>query len=178
MPDKTIPITGGCFCGALRYHSSEPPSEVPYCHCRMCQQSSGNPYMLIAIISKKAFQFTQGEPKYFSLPSSPWAERGFCAECGTTVIFRDFTESHGIYIGTLDHPEEWPPTGWHSGVESRIPWDTIHDKLPCWETESDPEFNETREEFEKLSAQLKEGLLTEEAFAQQIKSLFENGPST
>lgn len=43
MTEKTIPITGGCLCGAVRYESSEPSVDVSYCHYRMCQKSSGNP---------------------------------------------------------------------------------------------------------------------------------------
>jgi hypothetical protein len=42
-------------------------------------------------------------------------------------------------VGTLDHPEEWPPNESHSGVESQIPWDIIHDDLPRWRTEDDPD---------------------------------------
>jgi hypothetical protein len=61
-------------------------------------------------------------------------------------------------------------------MESRIPWDTINDDLPCWETESDPELNKTRDEYDKLSAQLTKGLLTKEGFAQQMKLMFEIGP--
>ncbi len=38
MSDKTMPITGGCMCGAVRYEATEPPQEVGYCHCRMCQK--------------------------------------------------------------------------------------------------------------------------------------------
>ncbi len=34
-------ITDGCLCGAVRYESSEPPSDSNYCHCRMCQRTSG-----------------------------------------------------------------------------------------------------------------------------------------
>ena len=138
MGEKTIPVTGGCLCGAVRYESLKPPEQVSYCHCRMCQKSSGNPYFLGAFMAAKAFRFTRGEPKFYR--SSAWAERGFCAECGTPLLMRDGTATHAVYIGTLDHPEDWPPTFCHSGLESRIPWDSIHDDLPCWNTEDDPEY--------------------------------------
>ncbi len=138
MGDKTMPVTGGCLCGAVRYESSDPSVDVSYCHCRMCQRASGNPYFLGAFIPVTAFRFTRGEPKFYK--SSAWAERGFCAECGTPLLFRDGTDTHAVYIGTLDHPEDWPPTLCHSGMESRIPWDSINDDLPCWRTEDDPEY--------------------------------------
>lgn len=178
MSEKTIPITGGCLCEAVRYESAESPNDVGYCHCRMCQRSSGNPSFLGAYIPKKTFRFTRGEPKYYRSPGFPESERGFCSECGTPIIFRDLTDTHAIYIGTLDHPEEWPPTLCHTGMESHIPWDTIHDDLPCWESESDPELNMSRTQYDKLSELLKKGSLTQKAFDLQLKSLFENGPVT
>jgi hypothetical protein len=44
-----------------------------------------------------------------------------------------------VLIGTLDHPEEWPPNGRHHGIESQIPWNVIHDDLPRMRTEDDPD---------------------------------------
>lgn len=149
MGVKTLPVTGGCLCGAVRYQLTEPPEGGACCHCRMCQKSCGNPYFASAYISVKSFQFTKGEPKYYR--SSTYVERGFCAACGTPLIFRDGTDLHAIYIGTLDHPEEWPPTINHLGMESRIPWDTIHDDLPCWNTEDDPEVIEAKAIYEGQS---------------------------
>lgn len=178
MSEKTLPVTGGCLCGAVRYESVCPPDDVSYCHCRMCQQSCGNPSFLAAFIQKKTFRFTRGEPKYYRSSGFPEFERGFCSECGSPLIFRDLTDSHAIYIGTLDHPDEWPPTLCHSGMESRIPWDTINDELPCWDTGSDPEFNKSRAEYNKLTALLNEGSVTQEELDQQMKILFENGPKT
>ena len=175
MNEKTLPITGGCLCRAVRYESAEAPVDVSYCHCRMCQLSCGNPYFLGAFILKKTFRFTRGEPKFYR--SSDWGERGFCPECGTPLLMRDLTDTHAIYIATLDHPEEWPPTLCHSGVESRIPWDTIHDDLPQWSTESDPELNASQAALERLSDLLEQGELDEDGFANLKEQLFEKGPA-
>ncbi len=142
MGEKVMPITGGCLCGAVKYEATEPPTDVAYCHCRMCQRVTGSPYGLFAFIPVAGFRFTCGGAKFYK--SSDWAERGFCAECGTPLLMRDGTETHGVMIGTLDHPEDWPPTLCHSGMESHIPWDTIHDDLPCWRTEDDPEYIASR----------------------------------
>ena len=48
MTGKTLPITGSCQWGAVRYESTEPPIRVAYCHCRNCQRACGN---LIAIMA-------------------------------------------------------------------------------------------------------------------------------
>ena len=139
MSDKTMPSTGGCMCGAVRYEATEPPQEVGYCHCRMCQKWTGNLFFPGAGFRSAAFRFTQGEPKFYQ--SSVWLERGFCANCGTPVCDRFLKGVDRVYatIGSLDHPEDWPPRA-HWGVESQVPWLTIDDDLPRMRTEEDPEF--------------------------------------
>ncbi len=106
MSDKTMPITGGCMCGAVRYEATEPPQDVGYCHCRMCQKWTGNLFMASAAFRSAAFRFTQGELKFYQ--SSAWLERGFCANCGTPVCDHYLKGSDTVYasIGSLDHPED------------------------------------------------------------------------
>ena len=139
MTDKTMPITGGCMCGAIRYEATVPPHEVGYCHCRMCQKVMGNLFASYAAFPSEAFRVTQGEPKFYK--SSAWIERVFCGNCGTQVFDR-YLRGHDVTnatIGSLDHPEDWPPT-LHCGVESQVPWLTIDDDLPRIRTEDDPDF--------------------------------------
>lgn len=136
MTNQTTPITGGCLCGAVRFESTEPPRDVGVCHCRMCQRSSGSPHMVWAFFSWRSFRFTRGEPVYYR--SSRAAERGHCGACGSPLIYRDKTEHAYVPIGALDHPEDWPPTLAHGGMESRLPWDAITDDLPRYTTAQDP----------------------------------------
>jgi hypothetical protein len=140
MAEKTMPITGGCLCGAVRFEATEPPTFVGYCHCRMCQKAYGQPsgiFVGFEGAQKGVLRFTKGEPKYYK--SSAWMERAFCSNCGSPLGVRDAL-GDAVLVGTLDHPEEWPPTQCHSGIESQIPWDIIHDDLPQWRTEDDPEY--------------------------------------
>jgi len=132
-------ITGGCLCGAVRYEVSQLPDEdIGYCHCRMCQKALGGLFGCFVIFTgaeqTKTFQFTRGEPKLYR--SSARAERGFCAECGTPLLFRD-TKAVAVTMGSLDHPEDFTPKS-HSGIESQVPWLKIDDELPRWRTDDDP----------------------------------------
>ena len=129
MGEKTVPVTGGCLCGAIRYESTVPPNWVGYCHCRMCQQAYGALFGLFAAFPGEAFRYTQGEPTYYQ--SSSWATRYFCAKCGSPIgmAFVD-DPAPCVLIGTLDHPEDWPPDQRHSGIESKVPWHNITDDLP------------------------------------------------
>ena len=128
MGEKTMPVTGGCLCGAIRYESTEPPNWVVCCHCRICQQAYGGLFGLGLEFPGEAFRYTKGEVTYYQ--SSPWSKRGFCANCGSPVDtwYKDDSDPI-VYIGSLDHPEDWPLER-HVGIESKVPWHVIGDDLP------------------------------------------------
>jgi hypothetical protein len=48
-------------------------------------------------------------------------------------------------VGTLDHPEDWPPTWEHSGIESKVPWFEISDDLPQTTTDESEFLKAARE---------------------------------
>ena len=124
---KKVLVTGGCLCGEIRYRVTEPALDTNFCHCRMCQKFSGAPVTVGSTYPAGAVQFTKGEPKYFK--SSPFAERGFCADCGSSLTYRPVAPPVTpawanwilIYTGSLDNPAPNAPT-WHLGVESQMPW--------------------------------------------------------
>jgi adenylate cyclase len=124
---KKVPVTGGCLCGEIRYRVTEPALDTNFCHCRMCQKFSGAPVTVGSTYPASAVQFTKGEPRYYK--SSPFAERGFCANCGSSLTYRPLVPPVTpawanwilIYTGSLDNPAPNAPT-WHLGVESQMPW--------------------------------------------------------
>lgn len=138
--DKSAAITGGCLCGEVRYQINEPSIDTNYCHCRMCQRFSGAPVVAATAFPRKAVVFTKGNPKYFEVTqehamfykSSLIAERGFCPNCGSSLIYRPlvrrWTDWVAIFTTSLDDPRDFGP-GWHLGVESQMPWFEIRDDL-------------------------------------------------
>ena len=133
--------TGGCLCGAVRYESDEPPRDVHYCHCRMCQRTNGAPVVVGVPFGDATFRFTRGAPKLFN--SSDFAARGFCADCGSRLTYQARDDSGiSVEIGSLDYPDQAPPV-YHTGVESWISWLAIEDDLPCRKV-GDAEFGAPR----------------------------------
>jgi adenylate cyclase len=124
---RQVPVTGGCLCGEIRYRVTEPPLDTNFCHCRMCQKFTGAPVSVGSTYPDRAVRFTKGEPRYYK--SSPFAERGFCANCGSSLTYRPLAPPVTpawanwilIYTGSLDNPAANAPT-WHLGVESQMPW--------------------------------------------------------
>lgn len=136
---RTAPVTGGRLCGEVRYRITQPPTETMICHCRMCQKFSGSAFTIGSVYATDAVIFTKGALKYFK--SSPFAERGFCATCGSSMSYRPLEpavskEWEGwilIECGSLDNPAASVPT-WELGVESQMPWLDIrlgHRRVRC-----------------------------------------------
>ncbi len=110
-------VTGGCMCGKVRYAAEIESDDAYLCHCRMCQRSSGNISLAMKGISRDKVRW-KGEPDYFQ--SSPFAKRGFCASCGTSLTFEYTDGSSGnmdLIVGTFDDPSRFVPKH-HFGAES------------------------------------------------------------
>ncbi|ASG19614.1 GFA family protein [Nitrospirillum viridazoti] len=143
MSDSKVDgVTGGCQCGAVRYHSTMAPEGVHFCHCRMCQRAVGNVFAALAGVRKDTVTWSgTGRPTFYA--SSSVAERGFCAQCGTPLTFA-YPDSDwmSVTIGSLDDPEAVVPEV-HCGVESRLSWLHVQDGLP--EEYTDPKSDRLRD---------------------------------
>lgn len=122
-------LSGGCLCGALRYTASASPTWTGYCHCRLCQRSTGTPVLVFASVPYSSFTINRGQPARYA--SSAKGERWFCAKCGTQIAYcdQDSPTSVDINVGSLDNPESVPPKS-HIFTSSRIKWFDTNDALP------------------------------------------------
>lgn len=76
-------MQGTCLCGAIDVIAGE-HSKIGLCHCSMCRRWSGGPFF--AVHCDANVQFNGSTLKAYR--SSEWAERGFCADCGTHLYYR------------------------------------------------------------------------------------------
>ncbi len=124
-------IKGGCLCGAIRYEINSPQISTGYCHCRICQKFTGSAMSTWTAFPVSAVQYVDQEPRYFA--SSPIAERGFCPQCGASLVYRLIQPRKAAYLvvftSSLDEPQGHAPAA-HSGIESKMPWIDILDDLP------------------------------------------------
>ncbi|MCC6889541.1 MAG: GFA family protein [Hyphomicrobiales bacterium] len=127
-------LTGGCQCGAVRYALARPPLRACICHCRMCQKASGQPFMAFATLRQEDLQWTRGAPELFR--SSTLAERGFCRNCGTPLMFKFEGDEINVTIGSLDTPSAFAPAVQY-GIESALTWCATLGDLPGVSTEAD-----------------------------------------
>jgi hypothetical protein len=126
-------FVGGCLCGQLRYEASD-LIDAGYCHCRLCQRSSGAPVLAWATLVNASFAYTAGQAAVHA--SSETGSREFCAQCGTQIAFRDTRSPDrvDVNIASFDEPAQVEPQ-YHIWVESKIPWFEIEDDLQRYEDE-------------------------------------------
>lgn len=82
-------LTGGCYCGAVRYEAEGDPVMKAQCHCRECQYLSGGGANVFVAMPVGGFRYVKGAPKGFSRTDIANAvTREFCETCGTQLAAR------------------------------------------------------------------------------------------
>lgn len=96
-------MNGGCLCGAVRYEANGRLTSVTYCHCSRCRRWHGHAGAYCAV-DRDGFRVTEERGlRWFA--SSEGVRRGFCSECGSSVLFDDASlPKMGICAGSLDEP--------------------------------------------------------------------------
>ena len=132
----SVPFTGGCACGAIRYECSAEPLIVWKCHCRDCQRLTGSAFTTTVIVPASAFTYTQGEPTEAGTqtPTGKMKYEGFCSACGCPVASRaeEFPDFRPISAASLDDPSGLEPVAeiWTASAQ---PWDVLNPALPKFE---------------------------------------------
>lgn len=94
------------MCGAVRLHVTDLPTGFGACHCEMCRRWTGS--ALLAVETPAERVTVAGAEHVARLHSSDWAERAWCARCGSTLWYRvtaPGVAGHGAYevpLGLLD----------------------------------------------------------------------------
>ena len=127
------PVTdGGCFCGAVRYRLTGPPTASMICHCQSCCRAAGSPAVAWLTVAADDFSLVRGSPCEFH--SSRQVTRTLCASCGTPLTYTHADRPGEIDVTTcsLDDPAAFPPT-YHSWTSHSPAWLRFGDDLPVYE---------------------------------------------
>jgi hypothetical protein len=122
-------VTGGCYCGRVRYEAAGALFHATLCHCADCRRIAAAPMVAWFSVASAGLRFVAGAPKYFA--SSAKVTRGFCAACGTPLTYQhaDFADEIDITTCSLDSPEHVAPRD-HTYTRERLPWVRTADGLP------------------------------------------------
>ena len=126
-------LTGGCFCGFVRYEADAHPFHETVCHCASCRRMVGAAEVAWFSVPRAAFRLTAGAPSRFA--SSEGVERSFCPTCGTSLTYRsrDFPDEIDVTIASLDDPDAAPPRD-HTQVADKLRWTRLPEDLPAYPT--------------------------------------------
>lgn len=90
---------GKCLCGAVTFAAREIETGLHVCHCSMCRRWTGGPTFSVNAASVEF----EGDANISRFDSSPWAERGFCARCGSSLFYHLKQSDHYIlHLGSFD----------------------------------------------------------------------------
>jgi hypothetical protein len=121
----SLPLTGGCSCGAIRYEITSFPLLLYTCNCTNCQTASGSAFALNMPVATKDFHIIEGAPKgwHHLSPSGVPVVSWFCGVCGARIYGErsgrlDITN---LRAGTLDDTT-WLVPAAHMFLKSAQPW--------------------------------------------------------
>jgi hypothetical protein len=115
------PITGGCYCGKVRFKVTDEPMHQANCHCANCRRAAGAQAVAWITVKRENFEFEKGIPKEYRTETG--AIRTFCDTCGTSLTYEIANRPGEIDIttGSLDHPENFAPTK-DVFPDEKLPW--------------------------------------------------------
>ena len=152
-PAMTLPLTGGCACGALRYEVARKPRLTYACHCTDCQRRSGGPCTVSCVVPVADFVLLAGRLAEATrvAESGNMVPTGFCPDCGTAIFGGRLTpDSEGVVVlraGTLDDTA-WLRPSVLVWTRSAQHWVEIPDgvrrfdtrpPVPAWQMRDDPD---------------------------------------
>lgn len=117
---------GQCLCGAVRFSGRLISDEASICHCGQCRRWSGHAWAACSISGL----VIEDEQHLRWFRSSPIAQRGFCAVCGSSLFWRmDGREEVAVATGSIEAPTGLRLTG-HIYVADKGDYYDIVDGLP------------------------------------------------
>ncbi|HEY1638571.1 MAG TPA: GFA family protein [Rhizomicrobium sp.] len=130
----SLPMTGGCSCGRVRYEITTFPLLLYSCNCTDCQTASGSAFALNMPVATKGFRVIKGEPKgwHHLSPSGADVSSWFCGECGARIYGsrNSRPDSMNLRAGTLDDTSWLTPVA-HMFMRSAQPWVKPADGIEC-----------------------------------------------
>lgn len=125
--------TGHCLCGALGFSLDWPSKWVAHCHCTQCRRAHGAAFVTWIGMAEDRVRIDDAQSQLRWFASSPGAERGFCACCGSSLFFRSARWPGELHLahGNLDGEADRAPMA-HVFWDTHADWASIDsaDGLP------------------------------------------------
>ena len=137
MP-PTSPLSGSCFCGAVKYRLESAPMFVNCCHCTECRRQTSSAFVINAVIETDRIALLPGStaPVPVSVPTESGRPHDIyrCPVC-QTALWSDYGRRPAIRfvrVATLDDPSALPPDA-HIFTRSKLRWVLLPKGVPAFE---------------------------------------------
>jgi hypothetical protein len=121
----SIPSSGNCQCGAVKYEVSAQPFVQYTCHCSECQKLTSSAFSLCMQVPSECLSITQGQAKSRErvTDSGNRLSTWFCGDCGSALFAQNSARPRlrTIFTGTLEHPHE-VDVDTHIWLRSKLSW--------------------------------------------------------
>ena len=117
--NDSAPFTGGCLCGAIRFH------------CSLCRRAHGAAFVTWFGVERSRFELVAGADRLVWYQSTPRARRGFCSCCGSTLFFEGdrWPDEVHVALAHMDGPIDRRPKA-HVFFDTHVDWVELGDDLP------------------------------------------------
>jgi hypothetical protein len=124
----SLPLTGGCLCGGVRFEISEPLVSAAYCHCTRCQRRTGTAAAASARTAPGSLRILSGEELVRAYEPPDGFAKLFCSACGSALFSRDPADPSAVSVrlGAIDGDPGIRPSHRHH-VETAAVWEPIPD---------------------------------------------------
>lgn len=124
------PVHGRCLCGAVSFQAELPSLWLAHCHCTMCQRQAGAAFVTWVGLDANRYRIEDPSDELRWYASSPGAERGFCAHCGSSMFFRSARWPGELHVAraNFDTPVDRAPQA-HVFWETHVDWVSLGDDL-------------------------------------------------
>jgi hypothetical protein len=129
MPtEPELPLTGGCFCGSVRFAVDAPLVSAAYCHCTRCQRRTGTAAEASGNVAPGSFRIVEGAELVHVYRPPDDFEEAFCERCGSHLFSRDPDDHErlSIRLGAFDGDPGIRP-GSRQYVAYAASWEPIPD---------------------------------------------------
>src|SRR5262245_54792411 len=100
----SLPLTGHCLCGGVRYEITKPLVTATYCHCTRCQRRTGTAAAVSARIAPGSLRILSGQDLIKAWRPPDGFAKLFCSNCGSALWSQSPTDPEiiSVRMGTFD----------------------------------------------------------------------------
>ncbi len=130
----SIPLTGSCLCGGVRYEIAGEARRFYHCHCSRCRKATGTGHASNLFLQPATLRWLAGEAQVrsYKVPEAERFTNQFCATCGSRLP-RQPAGSDMVILpaGSLDVEAPLAPEA-RIFAGSRAAWSCAGDALPAY----------------------------------------------